>query len=88
MFSRRQNWITIPAEVTELWNYALSNNLIIVTNDDDYLNLTEVKGFPSKVILLRTCNQSNDFIEKLMIKHKGDIDALYNSEDYGFLEIF
>jgi len=29
-------------------------NFIIVTNDDDFLNLTNMKGFPPKVVLLRT----------------------------------
>ncbi len=80
--------LAIPAKDTEIWDYALRNNLIIATNDDDFLNLADDKGFPPKVILLRTGNQSNDYILQLLIKHKEDISALYTSEDYGFLEIF
>jgi predicted nuclease of predicted toxin-antitoxin system len=80
--------LTIPAKDIEIWNYALANKLIIVTNDDDFLNLANVKGFPPKVVLLRTGNQSSNFIEKLLVKHKEDIDSLYQSTDYGFLEIF
>jgi len=80
--------LTVPATDVEIWNHALSNNLIIVTNDDDFLNLANVNGFPPKVVLLRTGNQSNSYIEELLIKHKADIDALYQSADYGFLEIF
>lgn len=72
----------------EIWNYALNNDFIIVTNDNDFLNLAEVKGFPPKVVLLRTGNQSNNFIEGVLIKHKADIDLLNHSDDYGFLEIF
>ena len=48
--------ITVPAKDIEIWNFALSNNLIIVTNDNDFLNLAEVKGFPPKVVVLRTGN--------------------------------
>ncbi len=80
--------VTIPAKDTEIWNYALSSNCIIVTNDNDFLNLAEVRGFPPKVVMLHTGNQSNDFIEILLIKHKIDIDLLNQSDEYGFLEIF
>ena len=80
--------ITVPAKDIEIWNYALHNNLIIVTNDNDFLNLAEVKGFPPKVVLLRTGNQSNRFIEEILIKHKQDINLLSQSDEYGFLEIF
>ena len=75
--------LNIPASDKEIWNHALTNNLIIVTNDDDFLNLANTKGFPPKVILLRTGNQSNHYIEALLIKHKEDIAALYHSADYG-----
>jgi predicted nuclease of predicted toxin-antitoxin system len=80
--------ISVPAKDMEIWNYALSSNSIIITNDNDFLNLAEVKGFPPKVVVLHTGNQSNNFIEEILIKHKGDIDLLNQSDDYGFLEIF
>lgn len=80
--------ITVPAKDTAIWKHALQNEMIIVTNDDDFLNLASAKGFPPKVVLLRTGNQSNSFIEELLIKHKSDIEALNHSPDYGFLEIF
>ena len=80
--------LSIPAKDVEIWNHALTTGLIIITNDDDFLNLANVKGFPPKVVLLRTGNQSSTYIAALLIKHKDDIDALYQSGDYGFLEIF
>lgn len=80
--------LTVPAKDTEIWNYALNNNLIIATNDEDFLNLANYKGFPPKVILLRTGNQSNGYILHLLIKHKEDISALHTSQVYEFLEIF
>lgn len=42
--------LTIPAKDIEIWNYALLNNFIIVTNNDDFLNLAPNKGFPPKVV--------------------------------------
>lgn len=80
--------LNTPVSDGEIWDYALSNQLIIVTNDDDFLNFANVKGFPPKVILFRTGNQSNQYIEELLVKHKTDIQSLSESEDYGLLEIF
>ena len=80
--------LNIPVSDKEIWGYALSNQLIIITNDDDFLNFANVKGFPPKVILLRTGNQSNKYVEELLVKHKTDIQLLSDSEDYGLLEIF
>ena len=80
--------ISIPPKDIEIWKFALDKNLLIVTNDNDFLNLAEVKGFPPKVVLLRTGNQSNNFIESILIKHKADIFLLHQSTKYGILEIF
>ncbi len=80
--------LPISATDTEVWQYALEQELIIITNDDDFLHFASVKGFPPKVVLLRTGNQSNDFILSLLIKHKETITALYESDDLGLLELF
>ena len=80
--------ITIPASDTKIWNFAFENECIIVTNDEDFMNFSNIKGFPPKVILLRTGNQSNAFIETLLITHKEDISALKQSDEYGVLELF
>jgi predicted nuclease of predicted toxin-antitoxin system len=80
--------LSVPASDILIWNYANDNDLIIVTNDDDFLNLVNLKGFPPKVILLRTGNQSNDFIEQLLIKHIADIGNFKNAVDIGLLEIY
>ncbi len=79
--------LPVPAKDIDIWNYALANSLIIVTNDDDFLNLANVKGFPPKVVLLRVGNQSSAFLEQLLIKHKENIEGLFHSAEYGFLEI-
>ena len=82
------NGLPVPAKDIVIWDFASANQLIIVTNDDDFLNLANVKGFPPKVILLRTGNQSNIYIEALLIKHKKEIAVFYIAEESGVLEIF
>jgi predicted nuclease of predicted toxin-antitoxin system len=80
--------LEIPATDTAIWNFALAENLIIITNDEDFLNFSNIKSFPPKIVLLRTGNQSNSYVEELLIKHKKDIEQLYYSDDYGVLELF
>ena len=80
--------LNVPASDISIWNYALANELIIVTNDDDFLNFINIKGFPPKLILLRMGNQTNEYIEMILIKHKSDIQNMFESPQYGLLEIF
>jgi len=75
-----------PAKDSEIWEYARTNSYMIVTNDEDFLHLSTLKGFPPKVILLRTGNQSRRFIEQILINLKGQILEFATSDDYGLLE--
>ncbi|HVK96522.1 MAG TPA: DUF5615 family PIN-like protein [Flavisolibacter sp.] len=77
-----------PAKDIEIWNYALANDFIIVTNDEDFLNFSNIKGFPPKIVMLKTRNQSNIFIEELLKNHKSEINSLKKANDYGVLEIY
>ena len=67
--------------------FCKTNDLIIVTNDSDFYYLLNQKGFPPKIILLKTGNQSNSYIESLLKKHSNDVFDLSKSSEYRFLEI-
>ena len=54
--------LPIPADDIVIWDWAKQNDYIIVTNDEDFLNLSIQNGFPPKVILLRMGNQSTSSI--------------------------
>ena len=77
-----------PVSDHAVWKFAKENELIIISNDSDFLNLLNQKGFPPKIVLLKTGNQSNHYIESLLIKHAADILDLVNDDSCGFLEIF
>lgn len=79
--------LIIPAKDAEIWDYAKKNQLIIITNDEDFLNLQVLLGFPPKVVLLKTGNLKRKQIEDILIKAKQDIIDLVNSNEYGLLEI-
>jgi predicted nuclease of predicted toxin-antitoxin system len=76
-----------PPKDTEIWEFARQNNAIIVTNDDDFYQLSVLKGSPPKVIVLRTGNQSNNYIAQIIIKHVNDIKSFYEIDECGLLEI-
>lgn len=42
--------LKIPASDEEIGEYALMNKLIIVTNDEDFIDLLNLKGYPPKII--------------------------------------
>lgn len=76
-----------PAKDFEIWNYAKQNNTIIITNDDDFSILSALKGFPPKVVLLKTGNQSNNFLYEILIKHLSNIENFNSAKELGLLEI-
>jgi predicted nuclease of predicted toxin-antitoxin system len=79
--------LTVPAKDSAIWDYASKNNLIIVTNDEDFIDFMNVKGFPPKVVLLKTGNQSRLYITNLLIQRKEELLALSKSSEFGLLEI-
>jgi len=75
-----------PAKDTEIWNFAAANGYIIVTQDSDFLNLFETRGYPPKIVLLRVGNISRKEAERILIQSKPSIDDL-EKNNYGLLEI-
>jgi predicted nuclease of predicted toxin-antitoxin system len=75
-----------PAKDIEIWNYAAANGYSIVTQDSDFLNLFETKGFPPRIILLRVGNMDRKMAEEILIQARSSIFDLENS-DCGLLEI-
>ncbi len=73
---------------TVIWNYAQQNHYSIITNDDDFYLLALAKGFPPKIILLKTGNQSTKYIAEILVKHKTEIENFMANEEYGVLEIY
>ena len=75
-----------PAKDTEIWNFAAQNGYTIITQDTDFLNLFETKGYQPKLILLRVGNMSRKGFETVLFKTKHAIEDL-DKNNYGLLEI-
>lgn len=76
------------ASDTQIWDFAKENEYTIITNDDDFNLFSLTKGFPPKIVLPRTGNQSTQYLAATLRKHKVNIESFVANEEYGVLEIF
>jgi hypothetical protein len=49
-----------------IWNYAKKYDFVILTQDDDYVEMSQLLGFPPKVIFMKTGNISTNKMEELL----------------------
>jgi predicted nuclease of predicted toxin-antitoxin system len=78
--------LNVPAEDIDIWNYAQDNGYIIITKDNDFIDLLELNGYPPKIVLLKTGNNSSQALMELLINVKPMIEDL-KINNYGLLEI-
>jgi predicted nuclease of predicted toxin-antitoxin system len=78
--------LDVPVQDIDIWDYALKNGYIIITKDNDFVDLLELRGFPPKIVLLKTGNNSSKDIVELLLKMKPLIENL-EKDNYGLLEI-
>lgn len=72
----------------EIWEYARSHDLLIVTFDEDYSNIYTLRGAPPKIIWLRFGNNTTSFIAEKLEQHRQDINELRENPELGLLEIY
>jgi predicted nuclease of predicted toxin-antitoxin system len=70
----------------QIFEFAKKNNYTIVTFDSDFCDLVTIRGFPPKIIWLRTGNSTTNKLESLIRKNK-ELIQIFLSENYGCLEI-
>ena len=76
-----------PAKDLDIWHFAKKHGYTIVTQDSDFLNFLETKGYPPKVILIKTGNINRVQMQTILLQAKSSILELHNTEEYGLLEI-
>jgi predicted nuclease of predicted toxin-antitoxin system len=79
--------LPIPAKDLEIWSYARENGYTIVTQDTDFLHFLDAKGYPPKVILIKTGNLTSVQMEQILIQARMFITELHENDEYGLLEI-
>jgi len=73
-----------------IWNYARQNDFTIVTFDEDFNELSNLKGYPPKIIWLRCGNTSTKNIIEKIKNNFGPIDSFLKEDfhEQGCLEIY
>lgn len=74
---------------SEIFDFARRNQYSIVTFDSDFVDLSLVKGFPPKIIWLRTGNLTTKSIAALLLTNKQFVLSFIasNQNEQGILEI-
>jgi len=71
----------------EIFEYAIRNHYTIVTFDSDFCDLNNLKGFPIKIIWLRTGNTTTKSLENIFTG-KLELIRTFLTEENACLEIF
>jgi predicted nuclease of predicted toxin-antitoxin system len=66
----------------EIWKFAKEYNYTIVTFDGDFYDLSNLKGYPPKVIWLRFGNTRTDYIADLLNSRFIIISDFISSDEY------
>ena len=75
------------ADDSVVWEYAKSNELIIVSKDSDMHQRSFVFGYPPKVVWVRMGNCSTSDVERLLRKHFAVIQAFHEDDYASFLSL-
>lgn len=70
-----------------IWEYARTNDYVLVTHDADFVHLNNMRGYPPKVIWLRCGNQPTRVIEHLLRSNHVLIIQFLNDPKTGCLKL-
>lgn len=71
-----------------VWQYALENDLTIVSKDSDFSELSEFLGYPPKVVWIRRQNCSAREIEQILRNNVAMIERLTRDFESAVLMLF
>lgn len=77
-----------PAQDVVIWDFAKQGNFTILTQDEDFVNLQVSRGFPPKILLLRTGNKTTSQIADIILANKSLIVHSLEREDIGIVELY
>ncbi len=80
--------LTFPITDRKIWQFALQNDFIIVTYDEDFYELSNLYNSPPKVIWLRFGNLPLNTIVERLVGFKKNIETLHADSQMALLEIF
>ncbi len=82
-----QTGLQYPADDIDIWEFAKRLNFVILTFDEDYINLSLRFGHPPKVILLKSFDQTSNTVMRLLQSSQKEIEEFYTSTEDNLLQI-
>ena len=70
---------------SKIWDFAKINSYFIVTYDNDFYDFSLVKGFPPKIILIKSGNLKLDSLVELLLENFDDIQEFSEKKEFGCL---
>lgn len=71
-----------------VWMHAKKQGFTLVTQDEDFYNISLIQGFPPKVIWLRCGNQPTSYYVEKFKAWETEIKAFNSDDASGCLEIY
>ncbi len=71
-----------------VWEHAKRNGFVVVTKDADFADSSVLRGFPPKIVWIRTGDCSTIDIEKILRDHNPEIENLATDLASGILTLF
>ena len=70
-----------------IWDYAHSNDLVIVTIDQDYRALSRTRGHPPKVVLMDRRNRPRSVVAALLRSRYDELIEFYRNNRMALLSL-
>jgi predicted nuclease of predicted toxin-antitoxin system len=72
----------------EIWEFAKSNDFVIVTRDSDFHELSTLYSAPPSVVWLKTGNQSRISVLGYLLDHAEEINSALQQNNKSCIEIY
>jgi predicted nuclease of predicted toxin-antitoxin system len=72
---------------TEIWQYAKTNDFVIVSRDSDFQERSLVSGHPPQVVWLKIPNRSKTVVLNILLDHHVEIEQALIGQNHACVEI-
>ena len=72
----------------DIWNFSSKNNYTIITFDNDFVELSNLMGYPPKIICLAfNVQRSSVVVSKILENHLRILTFVKNNDEHGVMYI-
>ena len=72
---------------TAIWDYAIERGFVIVSKDDDFRQLSFLRGHPPKVVWLVVGNAGTDLVGELLLRSRDVLEVFFDGTEDAILTL-